>query len=296
MLQWLVGLVLLIACANVANLLLARAAARRREMAIRTAIGARRGQLVRQLLVESLMLAAAGGVAGAVLSVLLSRTLGAVHRRRPVDPGIETTPDLRMLAFTGGVTLLTAIVFGLVPALQGSRVSPGTGDEGRVGYVAGGHVRLRKTLVALQVGLATVLLIGAGLFVRTLQNLRQVDLGFRTEHVVTFGVRPATVYDVARKREVFRTLIEDPGERARRGSVGGATTRLLIGGRWDTSINLPGVQPTRGDAAPWSYFNAIAPGYFETLGIPIRLGRSFTWDDWGSRREFAVVNQALVDE
>ena len=105
-----------------------------------------------------------------------------------------------MLAFTAAVTLLTAVVFGLVPALQGSRVAPGLAMKEESGSVAGGHVRLRKTLVAVQVGLATVLLIGAGLFVRTLQNLRQVDLGFSTEHVVMFGVRPATVYDVARKR------------------------------------------------------------------------------------------------
>ena len=295
-LQWLVGLVLLIACANVANLLLARAASRRREMAIRTAIGARRGQIVRQLLVESLLLAAAGGIAGALLSVVLSRTLLRVIAVDPSALAIETTPDLRVLAFTAAVSLLTAVVFGLVPALQGSRVSPGLAMKAESGSVAGGHVRLRKTLVGLQVGLATVLLIGAGLFVRTLQNLRQVDLGFRTEQVVMFGVRPATVYDVSRKRVVFRTLVEDLGRVPGVRSVGGATTRLLTGGRWDTSINLPGVQPTRGDSAPWSYFNAVTPGYFETLGIPIRLGRSFTWDDWGSPREFAIVNQALVDE
>jgi predicted permease len=295
-LQWLVGLVLLIACANVANLLLARAASRRREMAIRTAIGAQRGQLVRQLLVESLLLAAAGGVAGAILSVVLSRTLVRVIAVDPSTLAIQTTPDLRVLAFTAAVSLLTALVFGLVPALQGSRVSPGLAMKAESGSVAGGHVRLRKTLVGLQVGLATVLLIGAGLFVRTLQNLRHVDLGFRTEQVVMFGVRPATVYDVARKRVVFRTLIEEVGRVPGVRSAGGATTRLLAGGRWDGSITLPGARPAPGDTQPSSYFNAVTPGYFETLGIPIRLGRGFTWDDWGSPREYAVVNQAFVDQ
>ena len=108
-----------------------------------------------------------------------------------------TTPDLRVLAFTAGTTLLTALVFGVVPALRGSKVAPAVTLEEEAGSVAGGHghVRLRKALVALQVALATVLLVGAGLFVRTLQNLRNVDLGFKTENVVHFGVRPATVYE-----------------------------------------------------------------------------------------------------
>jgi predicted permease len=294
LLQWLVGLVLLIACANVANLLLARAAARRREMAIRTAIGARRGQLVRQLLIESLVLAGAGGIAGALLSIVLSRALIRVITVDPSTLALQTTPDLRVLAFTAAVSLLTAVVFGLVPALQGSRVSPGLAMKEESGSVAGGHVRLRKTLVGLQIGLATVLLIGAGLFVRTLQNLRQVDLGFRTEHVVMFGVRPATPYDVPRKRVLFRTLIEELGRMPGVKAVGAASSRLLTGGRWDSNITVPGLKLADG-SQPWSYFNAVTPGYFEALGIPIRAGRSFTWDDWGSAREIAVVNQALAD-
>jgi predicted permease len=295
LLEWLVGLVLLIACANVANLLLARAAARRREMAIRTAIGARRGQIVRQLLVESLLLAGAGGVAGAVLSVFLSRTLVRVIAVDPSTLALETTPDLRVLAFTAAVSLVTALVFGLVPALQGSNVSPGLAMKAESGGVTGGHVRLRKALVGLQVGLATVLLVGAGLFMRTLQNLRQVDLGFRTEQVVMFGVRPATVYDAERKRAVFRSLMEGlarvPGVHA----VGGATSRLLTGGRSDGTITLPGAKVAAG-RQPDSYFNSVTPGYFAALGIPIRAGRDFTWDDWAAAREYCLVNQRLVDE
>jgi predicted permease len=296
-LQWLVGLVLLIACANVANLLLARAAARQREIAIRTALGARRGQIVRQLLVESLLLALAGGVAGVALSALLGRALLQLLPFDPANLSLVTTPDLRILLFTITVTVLTAVAFGLVPALQGSRVSPGATLKEEAGSVAGshGHVRLRKTLVGMQVGLATVLLIGAGLFVRTLQNLRQVDLGFRTENVINFGVRPALVYDEARKRHVFRALIEGlatvPGVKA----VGGNTTRLLMGGRWDSQITIPGVA-AQGNTYPWSFFNAITPGYFDALRIPIKAGRDVTWDDWGSAQERCLVNEALVRE
>jgi predicted lysophospholipase L1 biosynthesis ABC-type transport system permease subunit len=248
-LQWLVCLVLLIACANVANLLLARAAARQREIAIRTALGARRGQIVRQLLFESLILAVAGGIAGLVLSVVLARALVRFLPFDPANLSLVTTPDLRILLFTAGVTLVTSVVFGFVPALQGSRVSPGLALKEEAGSVAGGHghVRLRKTLVALQVGLATVLLIGAGLFVRTLNNLRNVDLGFKTKNVVMFGVRPATVYDEARKRQVFRSVVEGlaalPGMKA----VGANSARLLTGGRWDSAITIPGVEPKEGN-------------------------------------------------
>jgi predicted permease len=296
-LEWLVGLVLLIACANVASLLLARAAARQREIAIRTALGARRGQIVRQLLLESLILATAGGLAGLVLSAVLARALLRFLPFDPANVSLATTPDLRILLFTALLTLATAIAFGLVPALQGSRVSPGLTLKAEAGSVAGGHghVRLRKTLVALQVGLATVLLIGAGLFVRTLQALRGVDLGLRSENVITMGVRPANVYDEARKRQVFRSLIEAlaavPGVKA----VGANSTRLFMGGRWDSQVTIPGVRP-QGGRYPWSYFNAVTPGYFDALGIPIKAGRDFTWNDWGAAEQRCLVNQALVDE
>jgi len=296
-LEGLVGLVLLIACANVASLLLARGAARRKEMAIRAALGAPRVRLVRELLLESLVLAAAGGVCGLLASVWLGRALVRFLPYDPANLSLSTRPDLRMLLFTAGITLLTALVFGLVPALQGSRVAPGAALKDETGAVAGGHghVRLRKALVGLQIALSTVLLTGAGLFVRTLQNLRHVDLGFETERVVTFGVQPATVYDEARKRQVFRSLIETlaavPGVKA----VGANRQRLLTGGRWDSGITIPGVEPRDGEN-PWSFFNAVTPGYFEALGIPVKVGRDFTWNDWGATEERCLVNETLVSE
>jgi predicted permease len=296
-LQWLVGLVLLIACANVANLLLARSAARQREFAIRSALGASRGQIIRQLLAESLCLAAAGGTAGLVLSSWLSRGLVRFLPFDPANISLVTTPDLRILLFCTGATLLTAILFGLVPAMQGSRVSPGLALKDEAAAVVGGHghVRLRKILVAFQVGLSTLLLIGAGLFVRTLRNLQNVDLGFKTENVVMFGVRPATVYDEARKRQIYRSLIESlatvPGVKA----VGANSARLLTGGRSDSEITILGVEP-KGGSYPWSFQNAVTPGYFDALRIPIKTGRDFTWADWGGAQDRCLVNEALVKE
>jgi predicted permease len=296
-LEWLVGLVLLIACTNVASLLLARSAARQREIAIRGALGASRGQLVRQLFVESSILAVAGGSAGLVLSSWLARVLLRLLPFDPANLSLSTAPDLRVLLFTTGVTLLTALVFGLVPAFQGARVSPGATLKEEAGAIAGGcgHVRLRKTFVALLVGLSSLLLIGAGLFVRTLKNLQNVDLGFKTENVAMFGVRPATVYSDSRKLQVFRSVIEGlatvPGVKA----VGANRAPLLTGGRWDSGITIPGVEP-KGADYPWSFFNAITPGYFEALSIPIRAGRDLSWNDWGGSRRLCLVNDALVTE
>jgi predicted permease len=296
-LQWLVGVVLLIACTNVAGLLLARATARQREIAIRSALGASRGQVARQLLIESVILAAAGGAAGLFLSSWLTQGL---VRFLPYDPAalsLSTRPDGRVLLFTTAITLATALVFGLLPALRGSRVPAAATLKDEAGSVTGGlaHVRLRKAFVALQVSLSLLLLIGAGLFVRTLDNLRKVDLGFATENVAMFGVRPATQYDDARKLSVFRTLLESlaavPGVKA----VGANSSRLLTGGRWDSQISLPGAQAKDG-RVPWSFFNAVTPGYFEALGIPIRMGRDFGWGDWGGSKKLCLVNETLVKD
>jgi len=294
-LQWLVGAVLLIACTNVANLLLARAAARQREVAIRGALGASRGQIIRQLLIESLMLALAGGVAGLLLSIGLTKGLVRLLPYDPAAIALSTTPDTRVLLFTSAVTLLTAFAFGLLPAFRGSNVPASTTLKEEAGSVTGGHghVRLRKTFVGLQVALSSLLLIGAGLFVRTLDNLRNVDLGFETENVAMFGVRPATQYEPQRKLQLFRTLMESlagvPGVKA----VGANTSRLLTGGRWDSHITINGLAQASDGNVPWSFFNAVTPGYFEALGIPVKLGRDFKWADWGGGRKLCLVNEAL---
>ncbi len=296
LLQWLVGAVLLMACTNVAGLLLARAAAREREIAIRTSLGAGRAPIVRQLFLESLVLALAGGTGGLLLSLWLTRTL---VRFLPIDPAslsLSTSPDARVLAFTMAVTLATAVIFGLLPAFRGSRVPAAAVLRASAGSIAGGgHVRLRKTFVGVQVALCLVLLVGAGLFVRTLGNLRSVDLGFRSENVAMFGVRPATRYDEARARQMVRSVLEGIAAVPGVAAAGANTTRLLTGGRWDNQITIPGVDPPNGEV-PWSFFNAVTPGYFQALGIPIVMGRDLTWGDWGSGRKLALINESLVKE
>ena len=190
-LMCMVGLVLLIACANVANLLIARAFARQKEIAVRLSIGATRGQLVRQLLVESMVLSVGGGIAGIILAMVMTRGLLALIPSEGSPLLIRPMPDVRVLLFTLALTTLTGVIFGLVPALRASRPDPWTTLKDTVGSVAGagGSLFLRKSLVTAQVALSFLLLFGAGLFVRSLQNLKTTNTGFRDmENLLTFQV------------------------------------------------------------------------------------------------------------
>lgn len=296
-LEWLVGLILLMACANVANLLLARSAAREREIALRMALGAGRGRLIRQALAECALLAAAAGVAALALSAWLTQVLIRMLPADPANLSLRASPDGRILAFTASITLATVFLFGMMPAWRSARIAPGAAiKEGTAGAGgSGAHVRMRKMLVALQMGLASLLLIGAGLFARTLDSLRRVDLGFRTANVVTFRVRPERLYDDDRNVRAVRSLIQGlaavPGVKA----VGASRTPLLANSQWDSTITIPGVADRSGES-PWSNFNAITPGYFEALGIPVTAGRDLSWSDWDVPRRICLVNQMLVDE
>ncbi len=184
-----VGLVLLIACANVANLLIARGFMRQKEIAVRLSLGASRGRLVRQLLVESLVLSCAGGVVGLALGVRADARAARARCRPMAQPLlIKPDPDIRILAFTLALTFVTGIVFGLLPALRASRPDPWTTLKDTVGSIAGtgGSLFLRKGLVTAQVALSFLLLFGAGLFVRSLQNLQTTDTGVALDNLVTF--------------------------------------------------------------------------------------------------------------
>ncbi|HVR71016.1 MAG TPA: ABC transporter permease, partial [Vicinamibacteria bacterium] len=199
--------VLLIACANVANLLLARAAARSREMAVRLALGATRGRLVRQLLVESLMLSLVGGLVGLALAAFAAPLVLALFVDPEVPSPVSTSSDLRILGFTVLLSTLTGVLFGLAPALQATRpdVAPTLKDQ--AGSVLGGGARLRKALVATQVAVSLLMLIGAGLFLRTLHNLLSVDVGFQTRSLVSFTVDPSlNGYTPESTRQFARSL------------------------------------------------------------------------------------------
>jgi predicted permease len=274
--------VLLLACANLANLLLARATVREREMAIRLAIGAGRGRIIRQLLVESLLLSCFGGLVGLGLAFLADQLLLAAYL--PAEAAGELTisavPDFRILGFTLCVMFITALVFGLVPAIQSARADVAPSLKDQAGAVAGGgNVVLRKILVAAQVTLSLLLLIGAGLFLRTLNNLRNLGPGFSPERLVGFRVDPSiNGYPDARSRAFYHRVVEQLEATPGVTSVGLASMRILEGNEWDSSITVEGYSPKPGQGAD-PYMNSVSPNYFATMGIPIVAGRDFTIQD-----------------
>jgi len=272
--------VLLIACANVANLLLARAAGRQREVAVRLAIGASRWQIVRQLLVESVLLALAGGVAGLGIAAAGAPLVLGFFINPDLPSPISTLPDLRILGFTFALATATGVLFGLAPALQTTRPALAPTLKDTAGTVlGGGHARLRKALVASQITVSLLLLIGAGLFLRTLDNLLIVDVGVEPAHLVAFGVDPAlNGYKSDRAKHFARTLLERLNTAPGITAAGFATTRILEGNQWNSSFTIAGYQAAPDEStAVWC--NAVSPGYFKALGIPLLKGRDFDQRD-----------------
>ncbi|MGC2231707.1 MAG: ABC transporter permease, partial [Candidatus Acidiferrum sp.] len=278
------GLVLLIACANLANLLLVRGAARKKEVAIRLAMGATRPRIIAQLLIESLTLSALGALAGLALAYWADKALMAVYL--PSDSGglkISTTPDLRILFFTLTITLITGVLFGLVPALQTTKPNVATTlkDEAAA-VVGGGHGALRKSLVIAQVTLSLLLLIGAGLFTKSLGNLRNLGPGFPAQNLVGFEIDPSySGYNVARLKAFYPQLLESLSSIPGVQSTSLASVRILEDNEWDSSMTVEGFNPPTPDAHPEPYMNEISPNYFATLGVPIVSGRDFRPSDTG---------------
>jgi predicted permease len=277
----LTGGVLLIACANVASLLIARAASRQKEIAIRLAIGAGRLRIIRQLLVESLLLSLTGGILGLLLATWTDRALLAFLPRDAFQLKLSTAPDWRILLFAMGVSVLTGLIFGLVPALQSTQPDVAPVLKDTVGGIVGGgmHVRVRKALVAAQVMLSLLLLIGSGLFIRSLRNLRDMGPGFTTGNLVAFDLDPSlNNYNSDRSKLFYRQLTAElnaiPGVR----STGLARMRILEENEWDNSVTVEGYHPKATDA-PEAYMNSIGPGYFTTLNVPVLAGRDFTQAD-----------------
>jgi predicted permease len=268
--------VLLVVCANVANLLIARGAARSRELALRLAIGAGRGRIVSMLLAESLVLACAGTAAGLLLASWGAGALIGFFVTPDGTLAVSASPDLRILAFTVGIAGLTAIGAGLVPAVRSARVALAPALKSGGGTVVAEQPRLRKSLVVVQVALSFVLLVGAGLFLRSLQNLLAVDPGFRTERMVTFGFNlGGSGYDSARAHTFLRgfeqRLARLPGVVA----SGYTFIPVLGGGAWGLGFTIEGYQPPPGKDAN-SLVNAVSPGYFRLMGIELLEGREFT--------------------
>ncbi len=291
----LVGLVLLIACANVATLLLARAASRRRELGLRLALGAGRGRLARQLLTEGLVLGLAGGALGvaigygvrdAIPSLLVPSWLADLQLRADFD--------LRVLLLAMGVTLATSVTFSLAPIWQALRgdVNPTLKDGGRT--PAPGHPLRARSLVVLQVVVSVVLLVGAGLFVRTLWNLRSVEIGFRPERIVLFTIDPPRAKYAGSARKTLFLKLHDavaalPGVEA----ASLSESPLLAGGSSRTRVGVDGRPPGPNDEAS---VNDVGAQFFETMGIPIIAGRSFDAHDRESSTPVTVVSERFVKQ
>jgi predicted permease len=291
-----VTLLLMIACANVASLFLARGAARRKEFTVRLALGARRGRLVRQLVTESVLLVSLGGAAGFLLAWWASRyLLGFVPTFSFVNLGLNVSPDLRVFGFAAGISLFSGILFGLGPAAQTTRIelSADLKESTLLSRRASGKSRLwsRKLLVTFQLALSLLLLVVAGLFVRTLQNLKSADLGFDPRNVLVFGLSPSANGYTGEKLPLFcNRLLERlntmPGVVSASASSDVLISDMAMGG-WKI-IEVEGA-PSSGRRMSTS-IDYIAPHFFETMGIPLLAGRGPQADDTAARPKVAIIN------
>jgi putative ABC transport system permease protein len=292
-----VGFVLLIACANVANLLLARAAARSKEIAVRTALGASRDRLVRQLLTESILLALAGGVLGLFLAFWGVRAIIALNPAN-LPRAEEIGVDGPVMAFTLVISLVTGVIFGLAPALHTAAADLHgmlkEGGRGSAGDRSGQG--LRRTLVVAEVALALTLLTGAGLLIKSFARLQGVDPGFDPDHLLTFNLAlpparyPSDTAQIAFFDQALPALAAVPGVRGV-----GATSVMPFSGGWTTgSFEIEGYQPPPKQPNPWGDIRIVSPGYFETLRIPLRRGRPLSDQDRAGAPLVAVIDEEFV--
>jgi predicted permease len=294
-LMGMVALVLLIACANVANLMIARCAARQKEIAVRLSLGASRLGIVRQLLIESGILAVLGGVLALPISTGTMRLLAAIMPE--IDPPLQfvTDPNMRVLVFSLAISLFTAVVFGLLPALQATRpnLAPTLKDEATAA-AGGSQARWRKLLVGAQISLSLLLLIGAGLFVRSLRNLKDLNPGFEVGDLVSFSVDPAlSGYNTERSNLFYRQLKENLGALPNVRAAGLCVVPPLSFSESDTFVTVEHYTTKQGENVnPW--VNWVSPGFFETLKIPVYAGRDFTDRDRSGAPKVAIVNEKFA--
>ena len=289
------GIVLLIACANIANLLLARGAGRSAEMAVRLSLGASRRQVLAQLLTESLVLAVLGGLA----SLLVARwTLSAIAAMLPDDAAstLQFELQLPVVLFAAALAIGTGLVFGMFPALHSTRPDLVTTIRASAGQLAGARAatRFRTALVTAQIALSMALLICAGLFVRSLVNVSRVDLGVTVDNVVTFSVAPQrSGYDSTRSRVLYDRIEEELAGIPGVTGVTSAVVPILAGNNWGTDVGVQGFQHGP-DIDSNARFNMVGADYFSTLGMPMLQGRGFTRADSRGSAEVAVVNEAFA--
>ena len=286
-------IVLLVACANLANVMLARTSARKREIAVRIALGASRSRLVRQLLLESLLLAAIGAIAGAALAQLLSRALVPFLGTKDQHIFVDLHLDWRVLTFTVALALITCVLFGLSPALQASRVAPGEVLQaaGRGIVAARSRFELRRMLVAAQIALSLSLVIAAFLFIGTFRNLLTADSGFQPDDLVVANVdfsslRIPPAERLAHKQQLTDAVAKIPGVI----SVARNRFEPVNGGAWNENINIS----RTGISKQTAWFNEVSPGYFSTIGNPLIAGRDFNKDDSVNSPKVAIVSRAFA--
>lgn len=291
-----VGVLLLIACANLANLLLARGAARRPEMALRLSLGASRGRLIRQLVTESLALAAIGGAAGLAAAYVLHGALVRMVAESDLNFHMSFALDPLVLAFAVAATLAAALLFGVLPAWQITKTDAGVSlkEQSRGGTGSLGQMRWGRFLVALQLALSLPLLVGAGLLMRTLYNLQRADVGFPAERLLLVRVDTREAgYDTVRGDILLRELLGQfqriPGVQAASFSHLG----VFSGGDSSLEIEVEGYRP-KGDNDRGSALDVVGPGYFSTLGVPIALGREILSSDDAGAPKVCVINQAFA--
>lgn len=288
-----VGMVLLIACANVGSLLLSRAASRKAEISLRMALGATRWRIVRQLLTESMLLALIGGVCGVVLAQWAVTVLvGLVAREAPLN----TRPDAGVLLFTAGVSIVAGLLFGLIPAVQASRTNLSSAMKEK-NRLRSGFLRLSPSslMVVMQVGLSMVLLTGAGLFARSLLKLQSEDLGFNRNNVLLLGVDPRLAgYKTTELATLYQQIVERLSSLPQVHSVSIATYSPLSGTRRSSSVVVTGYTPQDGENLDTQDI-LVAPRYAETLGMPLLRGRDIDVRDTPTSTQVAVINSAFAE-
>ena len=295
-LMCMVGAVLLIACFNVASLLVARAAARQKELAMRLAVGASRGQLLRQLSMESAVLSALGGALGLLLSVTIVQALLRFLPANGMLATLQAWPDWRILGFNASLVLGTALLFGLAPGWQALQADLWTTLKGAAGAVGGsrGSVTLRQSLVTAQVAFSFLLVSGALLFGRTLINLKTTNSGFRDiDSVITFQIDPArSGYSLTRLKAFYQQTLESIRSLPEVKSAGFAWVPLLSGREADWDVLIEGRRAEDGDTQ--AYVNGLSPGYWRTMGVAVRAGRDFEDGDVAGRPKVAIVNRKFA--